>query len=59
MAKKIILPEEIPQVWIQFKITQKEYADIQRAKANSDQPMQLNKDFYRELLLSAVNSKKL
>ena len=46
--------EEKPKVIIQFPITVAEYAELQRVKAMSENPMQLNKDFYRDQLLKSI-----
>lgn len=54
MSIEEIKNQEKPSVWVQFQITEKEYADIQRAKANSENPRGLNKDFYRALILKAI-----
>lgn len=46
--------QEKAKVIIQFPITVSEYAELQRVKSMSSNPMQLNKDFYREQLLKSI-----
>jgi hypothetical protein len=41
-------------VTIQFKISTDEYADLQRAKANSGNPTQASSKFYRDQLLKSI-----
>lgn len=50
------LDNKVEQVTIQFKITLEEYAEIQRAKANSPNPRISNADFYREKLLKSITN---
>ena len=43
-------------VTIQFKISTAEYADLQRAKANSGNPTQPSNKFYRNQLLKSIQN---
>lgn len=58
MSQKQDKAQEKPHIWIQFQVTQQEYADIQRLKAMGPDPMQMNRDFYRDLLNEGIKAKE-
>lgn len=47
------------QVWIQFKISNDEYAEIQRVKIEEGKARELNQTYYKELLFRGLQNPEL
>lgn len=47
------------QVWIQFKISNDEYAEIQRVKIEEGKARELNQAYYKELLFRGLQNPEL
>jgi hypothetical protein len=54
MSKNSLEEEKKTGAWIQFKVSDSEYNDIQRIKAENGKSRTPNKDYYRELLIKGL-----
>jgi hypothetical protein len=45
-------------ITLPIKVSHEEYADLQRAKLDSDNPMASNSEWYRSVLLMAIAKNK-
>ena len=55
--KEITLQKKL--ITLPIKVSHEEYADLQRAKLDSANPMASNADWYRSVMLVGIAKKKL
>lgn len=56
MPKTAELIEKKQLMTIQFKVSEEEYSDIQKAKANTNKSRMLNQEYYRELMFNGLKA---